>query len=64
MLKIDWKKTGAYFCVASQKRMGRAYEVMKKTLATNGSSGAEIIVEKMQFPRMEMKSSDWLRENP
>ncbi len=37
---------------------------MKKTLATNGSSGAEIIVEKMQLPRMEMKSSDWLRENP
>lgn len=37
--------------------MGRAYEVMKKTLATKGSNGAESNVEKIQFPRVDMKSA-------
>lgn len=30
---------------------------MKKTLATKGSSGVERMVEKMQFPRIEIKSN-------
>lgn len=45
-----------YFCVASQNRIGRAYEEMKRTLATNGSRGAEIMVDKMQLPKTNMKS--------